>query len=82
MVAEDGYKNPATIGGKVGCAAAALVGIPIFVFLLLAAALGDCVQGEPCHTQSMLFVFLVPAAMAAMVGLAVRWLINRVAARR
>lgn len=81
-MAEHGYRSPATIGGKIGCVAAALVGGPIFAFLLLAAALGDCVQDERCLTQSMLFVFLFPAVIAVIVGLAVRWLINRLAAKR
>ncbi len=81
-MAEGGYKSPATVGGKVGCVAAALVGIPIFIVLLMVAAMGDCISGEPCPSTSMLLIVLPPAAVAGMVGLAVRWLINRLVARR
>lgn len=70
-----------TTGSKWGCIATILVGCSL-LFLSVFVALGDCPSESRCPTQSTVFVILLPIGIAAVAGLAVRWLINRVVARR
>lgn len=73
----EGYQGGITTGGKWGCAAAAFVGTPLFFFLVLGDALGDCVAGQACHKGFLLYVALPTFVVALAVGLMVRALVNR-----
>lgn len=75
-MSDDGYQSPATIGGKIGCAVAAVVGVPLFGFAFLVNALGDCFADEDCHQQNW-WLYVFAAVFATLLGLAVRWLTNR-----
>lgn len=81
-MADDGYKGGMTTGSKWGCVATILVGCLLLFLSMFVAALGDCPSDSRCPTQSIIFVILLPIGIAALAGLAVRWLINRVVARR
>ena len=82
VVADDGYRSGVTIGSKWGCVATILVGCPLLFLSLLVGAIGDCAPDSRCASQSVVFVILLPIGIAALVGLAARWLINRLVARR
>jgi len=66
-----------TAGGIWGCAAAALIGAPLFMFLLIVNTLGDCAPGEQCHPSALLHVVIPTAIVALVVGLGVREVVNR-----
>jgi hypothetical protein len=71
----DGYRSGQTTGGKCGCAAAALVGVPLIGLFMFGLVAGDCMQGDPCHAHDgpvLLFGFAVIAAMLLGLGLGVR----------
>lgn len=72
-----GYRGGTTPGGKWGCAFAALAGAPLFFFLVLMEALGDCVPDAACHKGFLLMVVLPTILIATPIGLVVRWLVNR-----
>ena len=74
---DGGYQGGNTRGGKWGCAVAGLVGLPIFILLVLADALGDCAPDTPCHHGFWTMVVLPTLLAAVPVGLLVRWLVNR-----
>lgn len=77
---QDGYKGGATIGGKWGCALAAIVGVPLLGLALLINALGDCFNH--CHPKQDWTMFGAALVIAGVVGLTTRVLVNRFAARR
>ncbi len=52
---------------KWGCLASALVGVPLFCFLLLRDALGDCAPDAICEKGFITQVF-VPSALSAVVS--------------
>jgi hypothetical protein len=69
-----------TLGGKLGCLASALVGLPTLGVLMFLAFYGDCFDSEQCHRGEGLrwvFVILLTFAVAAPVGLLTRGLVNR-----
>ncbi len=73
-----------TLGGKIGCAAATLAGLPLFAFLWFISFYGSCGEVEACHSGEgarALLIFLATAAIAVAVGLATRMLVNRLAQR-
>lgn len=71
-----------TLGGKVGCGAALVVGLPVFAllgFLALYPACGPndgprCGEGDGLR---LLIVVAIGAAVAAAAGLGVRFVVNR-----
>ena len=69
-------KGGATVEGRWGCIASALVGVPVFVFLLLADALGDCAPDTACKKGFLTQVLLPTAVIAIGVGLLVRWAVK------
>ena len=81
-MSEDGYKSGGTVGGKWGCAIAALVTVPVFGFLLIADALGDCVPDIECHKGFWTFVFTPSAILAIVVGVTIRAIVDKMIARR
>ncbi|MEO5773250.1 MAG: hypothetical protein ABIQ32_03915 [Sphingomicrobium sp.] len=76
-MSEDGYVGAPTKGGKWGCALAALVAVPIGIFLMIVDALGDCAPDVPCGKGFWVHVALPTIVIAILVGLPVRWLLNR-----
>jgi hypothetical protein len=72
-----GYQGGTTTGGKWGCAFAALVGVPLFSFLIIVQALGDCSPDVEYHSGFWAYVVLPTIAAALPVGLAVRVVVNR-----
>jgi hypothetical protein len=72
-----GYNGGSTSGGRWGCGLAAIIGAPLFFFLLLADALGDCAPDTVCHKGFLSMVVLPTILIAAPVGLLTRWLVNR-----
>lgn len=45
---ESAYQGGGTLGGKLGCAVAALVGLPLIGAAFIFASMGDCVPGAEC----------------------------------
>lgn len=73
-----------TIGGKVGCGAALVVGMPLLGLLMFLALYPTCgpADGPRCGEGDglrFLIVLGIVAAVAAAVGLGVRFLVNRLA---
>lgn len=76
-MAGESYEGGPTRGGKWGCGAATLVGVPLFAFLILLDSLGDCAPDANCHKGAITMVILPTLAIAGSVGLLVRFLVNR-----
>jgi hypothetical protein len=68
-------------GAKWGYAAACIVGLPIFAFLLAMDALGDCDPGTVCRKGFILMVLAPSALIAGAVGLLVWFFVTRSAPR-
>lgn len=60
------YQGGTTAGSNWGCAVAAVIGVPLFCFLTLVDALGDCVPDSDCKKGFLPFV-IVPTVVAAVV---------------
>jgi hypothetical protein len=68
-----------TLGGKLGCLAGALVGLPVLGVLMFLSFYGDCFNSEQCHRGEGLrfvVVILVTRAVAVPVALLTRKLVN------
>ena len=76
----EGYTGRST-EERWGCIASTLIGTPIFLFLLVADAIGDCAPGTSCQKGFLTQVLLPSFTIAALVGLMVWWAI-KVARRR
>jgi len=73
-----------TIGGKIGCAAAAAVGLPLFLLLGFLRFYGDCLDEPACHEGedvAWLAIVVAVGATAVAVGMAVRYVANRLVSR-
>ena len=77
---ERGYKGGTSAANKWGCFTSALVAVPLFTFLLIGDALGDCVPDTPCKHGFLSQVLVPTLAVAAVVGFAV-WAGVKVARR-
>lgn len=75
-MSDGGYKGGATVEGRWGCIASAVLGVPVFIFLLLADALGDCAPDTACKKGFLTQVLLPTAVIAIGVGLLVRWAVK------
>jgi hypothetical protein len=64
-----------------GCFTFALVAAPLFAFLLIGDALGDCVPDTPCKHGFLSQVLVPTLAVATVVGIAV-WAGIKAARRR
>ena len=73
---EDGYRGGPTPEGLWGCLVAALIGIPIFLFLMLVTSLGDCGGGSECKKGTLTHVEMPSIAISVGVFLLVRWAIK------
>jgi hypothetical protein len=76
-MSDTGYKGGSTPGGRWGCGLAALVGAPVFFFLVLVDSLGDCAPDTNCHKGFWPMVVLPTLLVALPIGLVTRWLVNR-----
>jgi hypothetical protein len=79
-MSEGGYKGGPTVESRWGCIASAVIGVPVFMFLLGLDALGDCAPGPACKHGFLTRVLLPSVIIAVGVGLLVRWAVK--AARR
>jgi O-antigen/teichoic acid export membrane protein len=82
---EHGELSAGTLGGKLGCFAAALVGLPLWAVLWFLSFYGHCHEGDPCRRGEglrALIVIGIVAVIATGVGLIVRSVVNRSAANR
>lgn len=61
-----------TVEGIWACIAGALVGTPVFMFLLLAHTLGDCMPDEDCKPSALIYVVL-PSLMAGFAAALTTW---------
>lgn len=69
-----------TVGGKVGCGAALVAGLPAFGLLMFTNFYGDCAGDPRCHEGEDLRFLLILAAVAvvaAVAGFGVRFVVNR-----
>jgi len=73
----DRYEGGLTRGGRWGCAIAGILGTPLFLFLLVDNALGDCEPDSPCHKGFWTMVLLPTLLLAVPIGLLARWVANR-----
>lgn len=76
---ESDYDGASTIGGKWGCAAAAIVGLPVFGALMFLGFYGDCFDNAQCDRgQGMrwLVVIVITVVSATSVGFLTRKLVN------
>ena len=71
------YKGGTTPGGRWGCLISAVIGAPLFFFLIVGDALGDCETGADCHKGFLPMVLLPTVLIVAPIGIGVRWVINR-----
>jgi len=76
-MSNQGYQGGTTLGGRWGCVSAAFLATPLFIFLMIGDALGDCIPDEPCRKGFLLNVVLPTAIFALAIGGGVRALINR-----
>jgi hypothetical protein len=73
---EGRYKSGRTVGGNWGCAIAVLLGAPLFIFLVIVEALGDCAPDIDCH-KGFLPNVAAPCAIVMLVSFfIVRALVN------
>jgi hypothetical protein len=75
-----GYQGGDTVGGKLGCLASALIGLPLWGALWFLSFFGTCRQVDPCHRGEgvkALALLGIVAVVAAVVGLTIRYLVNR-----
>ncbi|MES2449928.1 MAG: hypothetical protein V4610_05105 [Pseudomonadota bacterium] len=79
---DSGYKGGTTRSSKWGCAAAAMLGAPVFMVLTIVDALGDCAPDTRCSKGFWMHVAFPTAALAIVFGLSVSWAINRLGRRR
>jgi len=68
-----------TLGGKLGCLAGALVGLPVLGALMFISFYGHCFDSAQCHRGEalrFLAVIVLTLAVAIPVGLLTRKLVN------
>lgn len=73
---DDGDQRSSSPARKWGCFAAALIGLPVFAFLFLLDALGDCAPDLPCEKGFLSEVLLPTGGIALAAGMFVWWLVN------
>ena len=77
---EGSYQGGGTLGGKLGCALAALVGLPLIGAALIYASMGDCPPGAECIAGWKMIAGA--AVIAGLAGAGARAAINAFARRR
>ncbi|MBB3349267.1 hypothetical protein [Sphingomonas sp. BK069] len=74
MQNDTSYQGGGTVGGKVGCALATVVGLPLLSAAFIYASIGDCAPGAACVDGWKMIV--AAAAISGIVGVAARAAIN------
>ena len=77
---ESSYRSGGTLGGKLGCAFAAVVGLPLIGAALIYASMGDCAPGADCIAGWK--VIAGAAVIAGLAGVGARAAINAFAHSR
>ena len=72
------YRGGTTAGSKSGCAVAAVIGVPLFCFLTLVDALGDCVPDSDCKKGFVPFVVAPTVVVATVLFFVVRFIVTKV----
>lgn len=72
------YQGGTTAGSKWGCAVAAVIGVPLFCFLTLVDALGDCIPDSDCKKGFLPFVVAPTVVVAAVLFFVVRLIVNKI----
>jgi hypothetical protein len=72
----DGFRSVSTKGGKWGCAVMTLICAPLFFFLVLVDALGDCMPDVECHKGFIRNVALPTALVGLVIYFAIRTIVN------
>ena len=67
-----------TIQGIWACIAGALVGTPVFVFLLIAHTIGDCMPDEGCRPSAFIYVVLPSLAVGFVAALTTWWAVKMI----
>lgn len=75
------YRGGPTLGGKIGCAAAAIVGVPLIGIVFIISSLGDCVPDSECRRGLDWPLLAGALAIAAAVGFSVRLFTNWIKTR-
>jgi hypothetical protein len=75
------YRDGTTLGGKIGCVMAALVGVPLIGIVFIVSSFGDCAPDAQCHRGIDWPLMACAIAIAAVVGSGVRWLTNWIKGR-
>ncbi|PHQ64318.1 MAG: hypothetical protein COC10_01565 [Sphingobium sp.] len=75
-MSEGDYRGGSTVGGRWGCIASVILGVPVFLFLLIVDAMGDCVPDTACRKGFLTQVLLPSMIVALCVGLLVRWAVG------
>jgi hypothetical protein len=70
------YQGGTSKGSKWGCATAAVIGAPVFFFLLIGDALGDCAPDTDCNKGFLRNVAAPTTVLVLVVFFAVRALVN------
>jgi hypothetical protein len=74
MQEESTYRGGGTTGGKLGCAFAAIVGLPLFGLAFIYASMGQCAPRADCIAGWKMIA--LAGILAGVVGVAARAAIN------
>lgn len=75
---DEGYKGGTSVESKWGCFTAAIVCGPLFFFLILLDALGDCAPEPTCKKGFLPFVLMPTGVVAAALYFGVWFVVNRI----
>jgi hypothetical protein len=73
---DGGYDSSRTAEARWGCIASAMLGVPVFMFLLVVDALGDCVPDTACKKGFLTQVFIPTVLVTLGIGLLLRWAVK------
>lgn len=81
-MSDNGYLGTSTPERKWGCLTSVFVSVPVFCFLLLRDALGDCASDTVCEKGFVTQVFLPSVLIGSVAGLVIYGLIKLISRRR
>lgn len=76
-MARENFDGGLSRSDRWGCIVATAVGLPIFVFLLIVDALGDCAPDSDCRKGFLAMVLLPTVIIAGVSGLLARFLARK-----
>jgi hypothetical protein len=74
--------QPRSLESRWGCAAAALIFVPVFVMLLFVDAVGDCAAGTSCRKGFLMMVMLPSGSLALLIFIIVRTVVRAIRSHR